>query len=118
MEICPGAAASAAPTMASGARQLTVCGHYGKGTQIRLPHRYTYETLLRAAGAQLFPLQLPLERRLTPASQHLAVASSSRPSRLVGVHRDTVVRGRLYRRACPATPRRLWLSSDSRGPAR
>jgi LacI family transcriptional regulator len=101
---------------------LTVCGRYGKAPQYRLLDCRTCKARFsERKGTPLFRSGLPPEKALALV-EHLADRNGVRAtSRLVGVHRDTVVRhGRLLGEHAQALHDELvaFSPSDARGPAR
>jgi transposase-like protein len=101
---------------------LTVCGHYGKAQQYRLLYCRTCKARFsERKGTPLFRSGLPPEKALALV-EHLADRNGVRAtSRLVGVHRDTVVRySRLLGEHAQQLHDELVAFSpwDSRGPAR
>jgi hypothetical protein len=101
---------------------LTVCGHYGKARQYRLLDCRTGKARFsERKGTPLFRSGLPPEKALA-LIEHLADRTGVRAtSRLVGVHRDPVVRyGRLPGEHAQPLHDELVASSpsDVRGPAR
>lgn len=105
-----------------GIGNLTVCGRYGKTQQHRLLYCRTCKARFsERKGTPLFGACLPEEKALD-LLKHLADRTGVRATaRLVGVHRDTVVR---YSRRVGEHARQLhdelvaFSPSDRRGPAR
>jgi LacI family transcriptional regulator len=101
---------------------LTVCGRYGKAQQYRLLYCRTCKARFsERKGTPLYRSGLPPEEALA-LIEHLGDRTGVRAtSRLVGVHRDTVVR---YGRLLGEHARQLhdelvaFSPSDPRGPAR
>jgi transposase-like protein len=105
-----------------GQGNLTVCGRYGKAQQHRLLYCRTCKARFsERKGTPLFRARLPDDKAIE-LIEHLADRTGVRAtSRLVGVHRDTVVR---YSRLVGDHARGLhdelvaFSPSDVRGPAR
>jgi LacI family transcriptional regulator len=105
-----------------GRGNLTVCARYGKARQHRLLYCRTCKgRFSERKGTPLFGACLPEERALD-LLKHLAERTGVRATaRLVGVHRDTVVR---YSRMVGEHARQLhdelvaFSPSDRRSPAR
>jgi transposase-like protein len=105
-----------------GLDNLTVCGHYGKTHQHRLRYCRTCKARFsERTGTPLYRSGLSPEKALALV-EHLADRTAVRgTSRLVGVHRDTVVR---YSRLLGEHAQQLhdelvaFSPSDDRGSAR
>jgi transposase-like protein len=105
-----------------GLGHLTVCGHYGKTQRTRLLYCRTCKARFsERKGTPLFRGCLPEETAID-LIEHLAERTGVRATaRLLGVHRDTVVR---YSRVVGEHARQLhdelvaFSPSDPRGPAR
>ena len=105
-----------------GLGHLTVCARYGKAQQHRLLScRTCKDRFSERKGTPLFATCLPEEKAIE-LIKHLADRNGVRATaRLVGVHRDTVVR---YSRVVGEHARQLhdelvaFSPSDRRGPAR
>jgi transposase-like protein len=101
---------------------LTVCGHYGTARRYRLLYCRTCKARSsERKGTPLYRSGLPPEKALALV-EHLADRTGVRATaRLVGVHRDTVVRyGRLLGEHAQRLHDELvaFSPSDRRGPAR
>jgi transposase-like protein len=72
---------------------LSVCDHYGKGKQIRLLYcKVCKARFSERKGTPLFHSHLPAEKAVS-VLEHLVEGNGVRQTeRLVGVHRDTVMR--------------------------
>lgn len=76
-----------------GHENLSVCGHYGRNQPIRLLYCRTCKTRFsERKGTPLFGSTLPADKAIA-LIEHVADRNGVRATaRLVGVHRDTVVR--------------------------
>jgi len=105
-----------------GAKNLTVCGWFGKHQRIRLLYcRTCKKRFSERKGTPLFGMKLPPEK-LVSLLEHVSEGCGVRKtSRLVEVHRDTVTR---YTRAAGGHAQQLhdelvaFSPLDPRGPVR
>jgi hypothetical protein len=76
-----------------GAKNLTICGFYGKNNDIRLLYcRTCKQRFSERKGTPLFGMKLDKEKTIALLKHISEGCGVRKTSRLVGVHRDTVTR--------------------------